>query len=62
MRVTLPDVLRTGHEAHFAEVTTRFLEYLKHPASLPVWEKANMRAKYALTTRGAALSKQGGQP
>ena len=62
MRVTVPDALRTGHEAHFAEVTTRFLEYLRQPASLPAWEKANMRAKYALTTRGAALSKQGGRP
>jgi predicted dehydrogenase len=58
MRVSVPDALRTGHEAHFAEVTTRFLEYLKAPASLPGWEKANMLAKYALTTRGAALSKK----
>jgi predicted dehydrogenase len=61
-RVTVPDALRSGHEAHFAEVTGRFLEYLKNPASLPGWETANMLAKYALTTRGAALSKQGGQP
>ena len=58
LRVTVPDALRTGHEAHFAEVTTRFLEYLKQPASLPAREKANMLAKYALTTRGAALSKR----
>jgi predicted dehydrogenase len=62
MRVTVPDALRTGHEAHFAEVTTRFLEYLKAPGSMPAWEKANMLAKYALTTKGAALSKQGGRP
>jgi predicted dehydrogenase len=62
MRVTVPEVLRTGHEAHFAEVTERFLEYLKNPASLPAWEKANMLAKYALTTKGAALSKQGESP
>jgi predicted dehydrogenase len=62
MRVTVPDALRTSHEAHFAEVTKHFLEYLKQPAAMPAWEKANMRAKYALTTRGAALSKQGGRP
>jgi predicted dehydrogenase len=58
LRLAVPDALRTGHEAHFAEVTSRFLEYLEDPASLPVWEKANMRAKYALTVRGAALSKR----
>ena len=31
VQVLVPDSLRTGHEAHFAEVTTRFLEYLKAP-------------------------------
>jgi predicted dehydrogenase len=62
MRVTVPDSLRTGHEAHFAEVTTRFLEYLKSPAVMPRWEKANMLAKYSLTTRGAELSLKAGRP
>ena len=31
VQVLVPDSLRTGHEAHFAEVTTRFLDYLKAP-------------------------------
>ena len=31
VQVLVPDALRTGHEAHFAEVTSRFLEYLKAP-------------------------------
>ena len=45
-RVVVPDTYRVGHEAHFAEVTRRFLDYLKDPASLPRWERANMLAKY----------------
>jgi predicted dehydrogenase len=58
LRVTIPDRFRTGHEAHFAEVTGRFLGYLKDPKSLPRWEKANMLAKYSLTTRGTELSRR----
>ena len=56
--MVIPDAFRTGHEAHFAEVTSRFLEYLKSPAAMPAWEKANMLAKYAVTTRGTALSRK----
>jgi predicted dehydrogenase len=44
LRVGIPDRYRVGHEPHFAEVTARFLGYLKDPASLPKWEKANMLA------------------
>jgi predicted dehydrogenase len=62
VQVSVPDALRTGHEAHFAEVTGRFLEYLKAPGSMPPWEKANMLAKYAVTTRGTALSRKEGRP
>ena len=32
LRVAIPDRYRVGHEAHFAEVTERFLSYLKDPA------------------------------
>ena len=58
MRIVVPAKYRVGHEAHFGEVTTRFLEYLKNPKALPPWEKANMRAKYAITTKGVELSRQ----
>ena len=57
MRVTIPDRYRVGHEAHFAEVTTRFLEYFRDPKKLPAWEKPNMLAKYYLTTRAVQLGK-----
>ncbi len=56
LRIAIPDRYRVGHEAHFAEVTTRFLSYLKKPASLPSWEKANMLAKYYVTTRAVEMS------
>jgi predicted dehydrogenase len=58
MRVTIPDRYRVGHEEHFAEVTARFLEYLKNPKSLPSWERSNMLAKYYVTTKGVELSQQ----
>jgi predicted dehydrogenase len=57
LKVGIPDRYRVGHEAHFAEVTARFLGYLKDPASLPKWEKANMLAKYWVTTQAVELSR-----
>src|SRR5262249_41554777 len=44
--VTIPDVYRVGHEAHFGEVARQFLGYLRNRADLPAWEKPNMIAKY----------------
>ncbi len=58
IRVEAPDRYRVGHEAHFAQVTTRFLAYLKDPKSMPAWEKPNMLAKYYVTTKGLELSKK----
>lgn len=65
--VTVPDVHRLGHERHFAEVASRFLEYLEAPASVPAWERPNMLTKYFITTRGTELSQRepagrGGEP
>ena len=54
--VTIPDSYRVGHEAHFAQVTRQFLEYLENPASLPAWEKPNMLAKYFVATTGVRMS------
>jgi predicted dehydrogenase len=59
IRVTVPDPLRVGHEAHFAQVTTAFLEYLKNRRLLAAWERPNMIAKYFVTTKGTELSRQG---
>lgn len=56
VQVTIPDVYRNGHEAHFAQVTLQFFEYLKNPALFPAWENPNMLAKYYVSTRGTELS------
>jgi hypothetical protein len=57
LRVGIPDRYRVGHEPHFAEVTARFLGYLRDPASRPKWEKANMLAKYWVTTQAVEISR-----
>jgi hypothetical protein len=59
LHVTIPDTFRVGHEAHFAQVTTRFLHYLRERSALPAWERSNMIAKYFVTTTGTELSRKG---
>jgi predicted dehydrogenase len=54
--IAIPDVYRVGHEAHFAQVTRQFLEYLRDPAALPAIEKPNMLAKYYVCTRGVEMA------
>jgi predicted dehydrogenase len=58
IHVVIPDALRVGHEAHFAQVTRNFLRYLGDRKTLPAWERPNMAAKYFVTTTGAELSRQ----
>jgi predicted dehydrogenase len=57
--VTIPDALRVGHEAHFAQVTTSFLQYFRDRKALPAWERPAMLAKYFVSTKGTELSHQG---
>jgi predicted dehydrogenase len=59
-KVSLPENLKEGHEAHFARVTQKFLEYLKNK-NMPFWEVPNMLAKYYLTTKALELSLKQGQ-
>ena len=56
-KVTVPDALRVGHEAHFAQVASSFLKYVRNRSTLPAWERPNMLAKYYVTTTGAELSR-----
>jgi predicted dehydrogenase len=56
--VVIPDNYKEGHEAHFARVSEKFLEYLKAGA-LPDWEVPNMIAKYYTTTKGLQVARQG---
>src|SRR5687767_5172284 len=39
--VVVPDKHNVGHEAHFAQVTEKYLQYLAAGA-LPEWEEPNM--------------------
>jgi len=59
LHVLVPEAYRTGHEAHFAEVTREFLGYVRNPKSMPAWEQSAMMAKYYVTTAGVALSRKG---
>jgi predicted dehydrogenase len=58
LRVTIPDALRVGHEAHFAQVASAFLKYLRDRGTLSAWERPNMLAKYFVTTTGTELSRK----
>ncbi|MBZ5591436.1 MAG: oxidoreductase [Acidobacteriia bacterium] len=55
-RIVIPEKFRVGHEAHFAQVTNRFFDYLKAPRTMPAWENTNMLVKYFITTKGVELS------
>jgi predicted dehydrogenase len=57
IKITIPEALRVGHEAHFAQVTSRFLTFLQDRKQLPAWEKPNMIAKYTVTTTGTEMSR-----
>lgn len=56
-KVGIPDNLKTGHEAHFADVMQRYLKFLQ-TGSVPEWEVKNILAKYYVTTAGLAIAKE----
>ena len=58
IHITVPPALREGHEAHFAQVATNFLSYIRDRRTLPAWERPNMLAKYYVTTQGTELSRK----
>jgi alpha-N-arabinofuranosidase len=49
-KVNIPKKYHIGHEAHFAQVTEKYLGYLVD-GKLPDWEVPNMIAKYYTTTQ-----------
>ncbi|MEM1134972.1 MAG: putative oxidoreductase C-terminal domain-containing protein [Bacteroidota bacterium] len=55
--IIIPDKFKVGHEAHFAQVTKKYLEYLK-AGRIPDWEKQNIITKYFITTEAYKLSHQ----
>jgi predicted dehydrogenase len=57
MRIAIPEKYRVGHEAHFAQVTNRFVEYVNRPSTMPAWEDAYMMAKYVVSTKGVEVAR-----
>ncbi len=55
--ILIPDKYRVGHEAHFGQVTEKYLHYLIE-GKLPDWEAPNMLAKYYTTTKALELARQ----
>ena len=55
--VEVPDQYKVGHEAHFGQVTEKYLQYLKD-GKLPEWEVPNMIVKYYTTTEALKMAKQ----
>jgi predicted dehydrogenase len=49
--VEIPDAYKIGHEAHFKQVTEKYLQYL-NDGKMPDWEVPNMIVKYYITTEG----------
>ena len=54
--VLVPQKYHVGHEAHFGQVTERFLQYLVD-GKLPDWEVPNMITKYYTTTKALEVAK-----
>jgi predicted dehydrogenase len=54
--VIIPEKYNEGHEAHFARVTEKFLEFLKN-GKMPEWEVPNMITKYFITTEALELAR-----
>ncbi len=55
-RVNIPNKYRSGHEAHFEQVTQQFLKYMAL-GKIPKDEVANMIAKYYTTTAAVEKAK-----
>lgn len=53
--IRVPDKYKVGHEAHFGQVTEKFLQYLQS-GKLPAWEVPNMITKYYTTTSALKLA------
>jgi predicted dehydrogenase len=55
--ISIPAKYDNGHEAHFAQVANKYMEYLKE-GKLPEWEVPNMIAKYYTTTQALKQAKE----
>jgi predicted dehydrogenase len=54
-KVVIPEKYDIGHEAHFAQVMERFIDYYKN-GNMPAWEVPNMLTKYGLSTKALEMA------
>jgi len=54
-RISVDSALVTSHEAHFAQVTEKYLSFLQS-GTMPGWEVPNMLAKYYVTTKALEVA------
>jgi predicted dehydrogenase len=54
-KVLIPQQYKVGHEAHFAQVMDRYLNFLQE-GKLPGWEESDMIAKYYTTTKALEMA------
>ncbi|HTW54177.1 MAG TPA: putative oxidoreductase C-terminal domain-containing protein [Stellaceae bacterium] len=55
-KIVIPDALRIGHDAHFHELTKGFLARVERREALSEVERANLVAKYFVTTAAEAAA------
>jgi hypothetical protein len=58
-KILIPDALRIGHDAHFRELTKGFLARIEQRQGLSAGERANLLAKYYVTTAAQAAEGEG---
>lgn len=56
LKINIPKKCRVSHEEHFAQVTSKYLEYLKE-GKLPDWEVPGMITKYYTTTSALKMAR-----
>ncbi|MGK7394984.1 MAG: putative oxidoreductase C-terminal domain-containing protein [Candidatus Cyclobacteriaceae bacterium M3_2C_046] len=57
LHVIIPNRYRVGHEAHFSQVTEKYLEFMEQ-GQMPDWEVPNMLAKYYTTTKALEVAQE----
>ncbi|HAX95479.1 MAG TPA: oxidoreductase [Prolixibacteraceae bacterium] len=55
--IVIPDEYNVGHEAHFTQVTEKYLQFLVD-GKLPEWEVPNMIVKYYTTTEALKVARK----
>ena len=56
-KINIPDELKVGHEAHFIQVTNKYLNYIQS-GEMPDWEVPNMISKYYTTTKAFEMTRE----